>query len=34
LHFPSSGQAQCPPLGVPGGALPPLANTKLKGNYV
>jgi len=23
-----------PPLGVPGGALPPLANTKLNGNYV
>ena len=23
-----------PALGVPGGALPPLANTKLKGNYV
>jgi len=23
-----------PPLGVPGGAMPPLENTKLKGNYV
>jgi len=45
LHFPSSGLAQwrtsrggsiplAPPLGVPGGALSPLENTKLKGNYV
>ena len=26
--------AVAPPLGVPDGALPPLENTKLKGNYV
>ena len=32
--LPRGQQCCCPPLGVPDGALPPLENTKLKGNYV
>jgi len=31
---PRGGSPLAPTLGVPDGALPPLENTKLKGNYV